>query len=98
MDSSPRASDLRVDVLRAKMDVVEEEQFTLDYQDARKRSCSNGLTISLKDGTGLDEVLVEFPIGHPGSMDTLEQLRLKVRRNLSLAFEEERVRRMEGGG
>ena len=68
---------------------------TLDYQDPRKRSCSNGLTITLNDGTGLDEVLVELPIGHPGRGDTLEQLRLKVRRNLSLAFEEERVQRME---
>ena len=95
MDNSPWASDPRVDVLRAKMDVVEEEQFTLDYQDPRKRSCSNGLTVTLNDGTAMDEVLVEFPIGHPGRGDTLEQLRLKVRRNLSLAFEEERVQRME---
>ena len=95
LDISPWASDPRVDVLRAKMEIVEEKQFTLDYQDPRKRSCPNGLTVCMNDGSKLDEVLVEYPIGHPGRTDTLEQLRLKFRRNMSLAFEKERVEEME---
>ena len=95
LDSSPWASDPRVEVLRAKMEVVEEEQFTLDYQNPKKRSCPNGLTVCLKDGSQLDEVLVQYPIGHPGRTDTLEQLRLKFRRNMSLAFDKEKVQEME---
>lgn len=96
MDESPWASDPRVDQLRARMQVIEDEQFTLDYQDPRKRSCANGLTVILKSGRGaLPEVLVEYPIGHPRREDTLEQVRLKFRRNMRLAFENERIEEVE---
>ena len=95
LDSSPWASDSRVDLLRAKMEITEEQQFTLDYQNPQKRSCPNGLTVCLKDGSKMDEVLVEYPIGHPGRTDTLEQLRLKFRRNMSLSFEAQRIQEME---
>ncbi|WP_321964024.1 bifunctional 2-methylcitrate dehydratase/aconitate hydratase [Paraburkholderia sp. J7] len=58
------ASDPRVDALRAKTVCVEDPQFTKDYHDPDKRSIANALTIALSDGTTLDEVVVEYPIGH----------------------------------
>jgi 2-methylcitrate dehydratase len=58
------ASDVRVDQLRAKMSCVEDPQITLDYHDPEKRSIANGLTVELNDGTILDEVFVEYPVGH----------------------------------
>ncbi|SEN36715.1 2-methylcitrate dehydratase [bacterium A37T11] len=58
------ANDPRIDALREKMDTAEDKQFTLDYHDPEKRSIANALTITLKDGTLLDEVVVEYPIGH----------------------------------
>lgn len=58
------ASDPRIDALRDKMECQEDPQFTVDYHDPEKRSIANALTITLNDGTVLDEVVVEYPIGH----------------------------------
>ncbi|MGA2230404.1 MAG: bifunctional 2-methylcitrate dehydratase/aconitate hydratase, partial [Tepidisphaeraceae bacterium] len=58
------AADPRIDALRAKMVCVEDEQFSRDYHDPEKRSIADGLTIELNDGRRLDEVVIEYPIGH----------------------------------
>lgn len=58
------AKDPRIDVLRNKMEAHEDRGFTADYHDPEKRSIANALTVTLADGTVLDEVLVEYPIGH----------------------------------
>ena len=50
--------------MRAKIVCVEDKTFTADYHDPSKRSIANGLTVELMDGTVLDEVVVEYPIGH----------------------------------
>ena len=67
--------------LRKKIELVEEMQFTLDYHDSRKRSASSALRVSLKDGPDLDEVLVEYPAGHPWREDTLELVKSKFEKN-----------------
>jgi 2-methylcitrate dehydratase len=53
----------RIDALRAKMECVEEPQFTRDYHDPEKRSIANTLRAVLEDGSVLEET-VEYPIGH----------------------------------
>ncbi|MGD0140880.1 MAG: bifunctional 2-methylcitrate dehydratase/aconitate hydratase [Tepidisphaeraceae bacterium] len=58
------AADRRIDALRTKMVCVEDQRFTRDYHDPKKRSIANGLTIELNDGRLLREVVVEYPIGH----------------------------------
>lgn len=58
------AKDPRIDALREKMETEENTQFTWDYHDPEKRSIANALTITLQDGTVLDEVAVEYPVGH----------------------------------
>ncbi|UNM95813.1 bifunctional 2-methylcitrate dehydratase/aconitate hydratase [Ignatzschineria rhizosphaerae] len=58
------AKDPRIDALRDRIICTEDPAFTKDYHDPDKRSIANGLTITLKDGTKLDEVVVEYPIGH----------------------------------
>jgi 2-methylcitrate dehydratase len=58
------ASDKRIDVLRDKMICVEDKQFTKDYHNPEKRSIANALSVELNDGAVLDEVVVEYPIGH----------------------------------
>ena len=58
------AADPRIDRLRAKMECVEDPQFTKDYHDPDQRSIANALIIELDDGTKLNEVAVEYPIGH----------------------------------
>ena len=58
------AADPRIDALRDKMFTVEDPQFTKDYHDPEKRSIANALLVELNDGTVLDEIIVEYPIGH----------------------------------
>jgi 2-methylcitrate dehydratase len=58
------ASDKRIDQLRNKITCVEDKRFTRDYHDPKKRSIANALTVEFKDGTRLEEVVCEYPIGH----------------------------------
>lgn len=58
------ASDSRIDALREKITCLEDTSYTADYHDPAKRSIANAITIELNDGTILDEVAVEYPIGH----------------------------------
>ncbi|WP_330947678.1 bifunctional 2-methylcitrate dehydratase/aconitate hydratase [Thermomonas sp. LB-4] len=89
------AADPRIDALRARIRCVEEPQFTADYHDPGKRSIANGLTVHFKDGSALDEVLVEYPIGHPRRRDEgLPLLEEKFRRNLARRFDTQRQQRI----
>ncbi|MBU9174787.1 bifunctional 2-methylcitrate dehydratase/aconitate hydratase [Burkholderia gladioli] len=58
------ARDPRIDALRAKIACAEDPQFTKDYHDPDKRAIANALTVEFDDGTVLDEVVVDYPIGH----------------------------------
>ena len=58
------AADPRIDALRAKMECVEDKQFSRDYLDPDKRSIANALTVEFANGEKLAEVVVEYPIGH----------------------------------
>ncbi|WP_336844003.1 bifunctional 2-methylcitrate dehydratase/aconitate hydratase [Providencia rettgeri] len=83
------AKDARIDVLRAKMHCTEDAQFTRDYHDPEKRSISNGLTITLKDGQVLDEVVIEYPVGHKRRRkEGMPLLLNKFRINLARQFPE----------
>ncbi|MGH8165726.1 MAG: bifunctional 2-methylcitrate dehydratase/aconitate hydratase, partial [Woeseiaceae bacterium] len=58
------ASDPRIDVLRARMEVRENEGFTKDYYDPEKRYIGNAVQVYFNDGTSTVRVQVDFPIGH----------------------------------
>ncbi|MET0216899.1 MAG: bifunctional 2-methylcitrate dehydratase/aconitate hydratase [Burkholderiales bacterium] len=58
------AADPRIDALREKIVCVEDPQFTRDYHDPEKRSIANALRVELTDGAVLEEIVVEYPIGH----------------------------------
>ena len=58
------ARDPRVDALRDKMKVRENERFTRDYYDPDKRYIGNAVQVFFKDGTDTERVEVEFPTGH----------------------------------
>lgn len=81
------ASDPRIDALRAKIVCVEDPAFTRDYHDPDKRSIANALTLELKDGTILPEVVVEYPIGHKRRRgDGIPLLVQKFKTNLARRF------------
>lgn len=58
------AADPRIDALREKMVVEENQQFSKDYLDPEKRSIANSIQIFFKDGSHTDQVTIEYPIGH----------------------------------
>lgn len=89
------AADPRIDALRARIRCVEEPQFTADYHDPDKRSIANGLTVHFNDGSVLDEVLVEYPLGHRRRRaEGIPLLEEKFRRNLARRFDAERQQRI----
>jgi 2-methylcitrate dehydratase len=58
------AADPRIDALRAKITCVQDDAFSTEYHNPEKRSIGNAITIELNDGTVLDEISVEYPVGH----------------------------------
>jgi 2-methylcitrate dehydratase len=81
------AADPRIDALRERITCVEDPQFTRDYHDPDKRSIANGLTVELANGTVLEEVLVQYPIGHKRRRaEGLPLLHTKFRTHLSHRF------------
>lgn len=58
------AADERIDRLRNKMLIVENEQYSMDYLDPSKRSIANAIQIYYKDGSVSEFVECEYPLGH----------------------------------
>ncbi|CAM4104201.1 bifunctional 2-methylcitrate dehydratase/aconitate hydratase [Bordetella tumbae] len=81
------AHDPRIDLLRDKIICVEDPAYTRDYHDPDKRSIANALTVIFNDGTQLDEVVCEYPIGHKRRRgDGIPLLEAKFRTNLARVF------------
>ncbi len=77
------AQDPRIDALREKMVVRENQQFSADYLDPDKRAIGNAITIKFEDGTSTDRVAVDYPIGHRRRREEgIPVLREKFERNL----------------
>ena len=58
------ASDPRIDALRDKMVIEEDERYSKEYLESDKRSIANAIVIHFKDGSSSQRVEVEYPIGH----------------------------------
>jgi 2-methylcitrate dehydratase len=81
------AADPRIDKLRAKIECVEDPRFTRDYHDPGRRSIANALTVELRDGRMLKEIVVEYPIGHQRRRsEGVPRLVEKFRANLARVF------------
>ncbi len=81
------ASEPRIDFLREKMHVIENEQFSKDYLEPEKRSIANSIKLVFRDGTESELITVEYPIGHRRRRDEgLPVLLKKFQRNLSARF------------
>jgi 2-methylcitrate dehydratase len=86
------AADPRIDTLRAKMEVVENKQYSLDYLDPEKRSITNAVQVFFKDGASTEKIVVEYPIGHRRRRaEGIPLLVEKFRHNLSTRFSAEKV-------
>ena len=85
------ASDPRVDQLREKMVIEEDERYTKEYLESDKRSIANAIQIFFQDGSSTDKIEVEYPIGHRRRREQgIPLLVEKFERNLATQFSDER--------
>lgn len=85
------ASDPRIDELRNKMIVVEDDQYTEDYFDEDKRSIANRVDILFSDGSNISEIS-EYPLGHrKRRKEGIPLLWDKFEKNMSTRFSSQKV-------
>ena len=63
-EDSFHAANPLIDVLRNKMEIVEDRRYTREYLEADKRSIANAIQVFFKDGSATEQIAVEYPIGH----------------------------------
>lgn len=89
------ANDPRIDALRDKIECVEDPTFTADYHDPEKRAIANALKVAFNDGSTLDEVVCEYPVGHLRRREEgIPLLETKFRTNLARRFAEKQQQRI----
>ena len=81
------AADPRIDALRERMVVVEDERFSREYLDPEKRSIANAVQVFFDDGTATEPVTVEYPLGHRRRRaEAIPRLEQKLEGNLASRF------------
>lgn len=81
------AAHPEIDVLRDKMEIVEDKRYSADYHAPDKRSIANAIQVFFKDGSSTDQVAVEYPIGHRRRRaEGIPLLEQKFRANLATRF------------
>ena len=89
------AADARVDRLRARMEVVEDERYSRDYHDPGKRTIANAIQVFFNDGGHTDKIEIEYPIGHRRRRsDGMPLLIEKFRASLDTRFPEAQSKRI----
>lgn len=86
------ACDQRIDQLREKMQVIENEDFSIDYLDPEKRSIANSIQIHFSDGSSTEKITIEYPIGHRRRRQEGEPVLIeKFRNNLAARFPRKQI-------
>jgi len=89
------AKNKDIDSLRELMSVQEDPSFTKDYYDLEKRAIPNAIKVHFKDGTSLDKVTVEYPIGHRKRRDEgIKKLINKFDSSLPLVFSDKEIQKI----
>ena len=88
-------ADPRIDVLRNKMEIVEDPRYSAEYLEADKRSIGNAIQVFFTDGSHTDKVEVEYPIGHRRRRsEAIPVLEQKFMHNLQTRFPPARCRQI----
>lgn len=91
-DGSEAATSPLVESLRTRISCVEDPDFTRSYHDPSTRLIPNALTVKLKDGTMLEETVVEAPLGHRSRREEAKpEILKKYKRHLQGHFGNERI-------
>lgn len=93
-DKSLWATDSRLETMRDRIEVFEDDCLTGYYLDPERKSAANGITIVLRDGSIMAEILVEYPVGHVENPNTLVNVKAKFIRNMGLMFAKDHADRV----
>ncbi|OAX80395.1 2-methylcitrate dehydratase [Emergomyces africanus] len=94
-DGSEAATSELLESLRKRIKCVEDPQMTKDYHDPALRTIPNALTVTLNDGTVLDEVVVDAPLGHRLRRDEAKpEILAKYKRHLEAHFDAAKVEQL----
>lgn len=89
------AADPRIDALRDKMVVTEDQEFTRGFSDPRRRNNANAIRIEFRDSTRTPDVVIEYPLGHPRRRrEGIPMVEEKFRRSVELTFPPKRQRQI----
>jgi 2-methylcitrate dehydratase len=81
------AKDPRIDELRDKMEVTENEAYSVSYLDPNERSIANAVQVEFKDGTKTEKVEVKYPLGHRRRRaEAIPEIERKFISNISTRF------------
>jgi len=95
VDGGEAATSPLVESLRQRIACVEDPQFTRDYHDPAKRTIANALTVTLKDGQVLEEMVVEAPLGHRlRRAEAKPEILAKYKFHLAPHYSEEHVKKL----
>ncbi|RAP26395.1 2-methylcitrate dehydratase [Brevibacillus laterosporus] len=90
------AADPRIDLLRDKMIVVENKQYSVDYLDPSKRSIANAVQLHYKDGSSSEKVECEYPLGHRfRRVEAIPKIIEKFVENVSTHYSHNQVNKMK---
>ena len=98
-DGGEAATSPLVESLRRNISCVEDPGFTKAYHNPDMRTIPNALTVTLNDGTVLEETVVEAPLGHKLRREEAKpEILAKFERHLGPHFEKARVKQLVGLG
>ncbi|WP_371807997.1 2-methylcitrate dehydratase [Brevibacillus sp. 7WMA2] len=90
------ASDPRIDILRNKMVVVENKQYSIDYLEPSKRSIANAVQVHYKDGSSSEQIECEYPLGHRFRRgEAIPKVIEKFVENISTHYSQKQVRKIK---
>lgn len=90
-DNSPWANSEDLASLRNTIKISPDPELTRDYLDLEKKSIGTGLTVTIRDGTPLPEILVEYPVGHVRNPGTKTDVNAKFWRSMRRMFSEAEI-------
>jgi len=89
------SNDPRIDLLRSKMELIENPNYSRDYLDQHKRLIANAVQVFFSDGTATDRIEIEYPLGHRRRRgEALPLLVDKCRANLATRLPEKNCRKV----
>ncbi|MFX0172946.1 MAG: bifunctional 2-methylcitrate dehydratase/aconitate hydratase [Candidatus Hodarchaeota archaeon] len=86
------AADPRIDMLREKMGIKENPNYSMDYHDPNKRSIANLVQVFFKNGSTTEKIVREYPLGHRRRRsEAIPQLEEKFYNNISSRYPIQKV-------